>query len=302
MAQRALITGASGFIGRHCLPALARSGYEIHAVSSRDAMPQSANCEWHRADFLNHSEVNRIIDAVRPSHLVHFAWYAVPGKYPSAPENLRWCSATIQLLEAFAKAGGQRAVFAGSCFEYDSSYGYCIENRTPSNPDTFYGACKNATRQVVEGFCRQFSLSAAWARIFYLYGPHESAARLVPSVARVLLKGESARCSHGRQIRDFLYVEDVASAFVALLDSDVCGTVNIGSGKPISLRHLIGVLAETIGAPEMVEFGALPPRPGDPPVLLPNVQRLQEEVGWQPRLTLEEGLQRTVSWWREHSS
>lgn len=97
-------------------------------------------------------------------------------------------------------------------------------------------------------------MSAAWGRIFHLFGPHEPPGRLVPAVVMALLKGEPARCTHGRQIRDFLHVEDVAAAFVALLTSDVRGTVNIGSGEPISLRHLVTRLAATVGAPQMVEL------------------------------------------------
>jgi nucleoside-diphosphate-sugar epimerase len=298
MKKRALVTGASGFIGRHCLALLAAAGYEVHAVTSRGEIPKATRFEWHRADLLQPSDIDRAIEVVKPSHLLHFAWYAVPGEYPSSHENLRWCAATIQLLAAFANAGGSRAVFAGSCFEYDFGYGYCVEDRTPSHPDTFYGVCKNAAREVVAGFCRQFGLSAAWGRIFHLFGPHEPPGRLVPAVVAALLKSKPARCTHGRQIRDFLYVEDVAAAFVALLTSDICGTVNIGSGEPISLRHLVTSLAAIIGAPQMIEFGALPPRPDDPPLLIPDVRRLREEVGWHPRLTLEDGLQHTVSWWR----
>jgi nucleoside-diphosphate-sugar epimerase len=300
MSRRVLVTGATGFIGRQSLPLLAAAGYEVHAVTSRDVRPERTNCEWHRADLLRPSDINRVIDVVQPSHLLHFAWYAVPGKYLSSRENLRWCSATIQLLAAFAQAGGHRAVLAGSCFEYDFSYGYCVEDLTPANPDSFYGVCKNAAREVMVGFRRHFGLSAAWGRIFYLFGPNEPAGRLVSAVMTSLLKGEPARCTHGRQIRDFLYVEEVAAAFVALLTSELCGTVNIGSGEPISLRHLVNGLAAAMGTPQLVEFGALPPRQDDPPLLVADVRKLRERVGWHPRLTLEDGLQRTVEWWREH--
>jgi nucleoside-diphosphate-sugar epimerase len=299
--RRALVTGASGFIGRHSLARLAAAGYDVHAVTSRGVISEAASCKWHEADLLKTSDIEQVIESVKPSHLLSFAWYAVPGKYPSSHENLRWTAATIQLLAAFAKAGGTRAVFAGSSFEYDFSYGYCVEDRTPSNPNTFYGVCKNAAREVVTGFSRQFGLSAAWGRIFHQFGPHEPAGRLVPAVIASLLKGEPARCTHGRQIRDFLYVEDVAAAFVALLNSDICGAVNIGSGEPISLRHLITSLAEIIGTPLMVEFGALPPPPGDPPFLIPDVSRLREEVGWYPQFKLENGLERTVEWWRSQT-
>jgi nucleoside-diphosphate-sugar epimerase len=302
MKRCVLVTGASGFIGRHCLGLLAAAGYEAHAVTSRGSMPESTTCEWHRGDLLQSNDIIRVIELVKPSHLLHFAWYAVPGQYPSSPENLRWCAATMRLLAAFTDAGGSRAVFAGSCFEYDFGYGYCVEDRTPSNPSTFYGVCKNAAREVVAGFGRQFGLSAAWGRIFHLYGPHETPGRLVPTVIAALLQGERARCTDGRQIRDFLCVEDVAAAFVALLTSDVCGTVNIGSGEPISLQQLVTSLATIMGARQMVEFGTFPPRPGDPLLLIPDIRRLREEVGWHHGLTLDDGLQRTVAWWREHAA
>ena len=299
MNKRVLITGATGFIGRHALVPLAAAGYEIHAVTSGDPAPRPAHGEWHRADLLQAGAVERLIAEVKPTHLLHFAWYAVPGRYPTSPENLRWCNATTRLLAAFAESGGRRAVFAGSCFEYDFSYGYCTEDLTPSRPGTFYGVCKNATREIVAGFARQFGLSAAWGRIFHLFGPYEAESRLVPSVIRSLLQGEVARCSHGRQIRDFLHVQDTADAFVALLESEVQGTVNIGSGEPIALRQLIETGAALLGRPDLVRLGALAPRPDDPPLLLSNVRKLREEVGWQARFSLEEGLRQTIAWWRE---
>jgi nucleoside-diphosphate-sugar epimerase len=85
---------------------------------------------------------------------------------------------------------------------------------------------------------------------------------------------------------------------VALLASEVRGVVNIGSGEPVALRHLIELAAAIIGRPDLVDLGAMPPRSDDPPLLIPNVRRLREEVGWQPRFSLDEGLRDTIAWWR----
>lgn len=298
MNERVLITGATGFIGRHALTPLRVAGYEIHAVTSRDPGPRAADTEWHRTDLMDADALARLVVAVKATHLLHFAWYAVPGRYPTAPENLAWCNATNRLLAVFAEAGGRRAVFAGSCFEYDFDYGYCTEELTPARPGTFYGVCKNATREIIAGFARQFGLSTAWGRIFHLYGPYEAENRLVPAVVRPLLRGEVARCGQGRQIRDFLHVQDIGEAFVALLASEVRGTVNIGSGEPVALRRLIELAAAIIGRPDLVNLGAMPPRPDDPPLLIPNVRRLREEVGWRARFSLDEGLRDTIAWWR----
>ena len=299
MSKRVLLTGASGFIGRHCLAPLCAAGYEVHAVSSRERSTERPEAQWHRADLLDKSQLDELVTRIKPTHLLHFAWYAVPGKYPSSPENLRWCQCTLELLHSFADNGGKRAVFAGTCFEYDSRYGFCNEELTPSRPSTFYGVCKNSTREVVAGFSRQFGISSAWGRIFYLFGPHESEARLVPATILALLRGQNVPCSHGRQVRDFLHVEDTASAFVSLLQSEVEGTVNIASGEPITIRSLLEQIAGLLNSQNRVKFGAIAAAPNDPPLLVADTRRLREEVGWQPKSRLQEGLKGTINWWRK---
>jgi nucleoside-diphosphate-sugar epimerase len=299
MSKRVLLTGASGFIGRHCLAPLCAAGYEVHAVSSRERSTERPEAKWHRADLLDKAQLDQLITRIKPTHLLHFAWYAIPGKYPTSSENLRWCQSTLELLRSFADNGGKRAVFAGTCFEYDSGYGFCNEELTPSRPSTFYGVCKNGTREVAAGFSRQFGITSAWGRIFYLYGPHEPKVRMVPAVVLALLRGENAPCSHGRQVRDFLHVEDTASAFVSLLQSEVEGTVNIASGEPITIRSLVEHIAALLNSRDRVEFGAIAAAPNDPPFLVADTRRLREEVGWQPRITLEDGLEDTINWWRK---
>jgi len=299
MSKRVLLTGASGFIGRHCLAPLCAAGYEVHAVSSRERSTERPEAKWHRANLLDKTQLDQLITRIKPTHLLHFAWYAIPGKYPTSSENLRWCQSTLELLRSFADNGGKRAVFAGTCFEYDSSYGFCNEELTPSRPSTFYGVCKNGTREVVAGFSRQFGISSAWGRIFYLYGPHEPKVRMVPAVVLALLRGQNAPCSHGRQVRDFLHVEDTASAFVSLLQSEVEGTVNIASGEPITIRSLVEHIAALLNSRDRVKFGAIPAGLNDPPFLVADTRRLREETGWQPKITLEEGLEDTIKWWRK---
>ena len=299
MSKRVLLTGASGFIGRHCLAPLRAAGYEVHAVSSQERSTEYLGVKWHRADLLDKAQTDQLVSEIKPTHLLHFAWYAIPGKYPTSSENLRWCQSTLELLRSFADHGGKRAVFAGTCFEYDFRYGFCNEELTPSSPSTFYGVCKNGTREIVAGFSRQFGISSAWGRIFYLYGPHEPEGRLVPAVILSLLRGQNARCSHGRQVRDFLHVKDTATAFVSLLQSEVEGTVNIASGEPITIRSLAEHIADLLNSRARIEFGAIPTAPNDPPILVADTRRLREEAGWQAKISLEEGLQGTINWWRD---
>jgi nucleoside-diphosphate-sugar epimerase len=285
--KRVLVTGATGFIGRHTLPLLAERGYEAHAVGSKDA------------DLLDPSAVESLVAEIQPSHLLHFAWYAVPGKFWTAPENAAWVEASIRLLRCFADQGGERAVMSGSCAEYDwTGSGRLSERETPLRPATYYGACKHALATIGDGLAAERGFGFSWGRIFFAYGPHEQPGRLVSQVAEALVKGEPAPTSEGTQRRDFLHARDVAGAFVALLDSDVTGAVNIGSGAAVPVREVVSQIAAAAGRPELVRWGEVPSRPGDPPLIEADMGRLRGEVGWEPSLTLEEGIRETVEWWK----
>lgn len=301
--KRVLLTGATGFVGRHCLPALLSRGFEVHAVSSQSEPEGNAGVHWHKADLLKPTEVWELARRVEATHLLHLAWYAVPGKFWTSTENVRWVQASLELMQAFHHAGGSRLVMTGSCAEYDWSYeGYFDETRTPLVPRSLYGVSKHALRMVVESYCRGQGVSAAWGRIFFLYGVHEPEGKLVASVIRSLLRGEPARCSHGRQVRDFLYVEDVASALVALLDSDVTGAVNIASGEPVTLSSIIQGIAERLGRPDLVRLGAIDAPPNEPPLIVGSNARLEREVGFKPRYNLQQGIDASIDWWRGQMS
>lgn len=298
--NKLLITGASGFIGRNCLPLLNDWEGEIHAVSLSSAQRSVPHVRWHLANVCEASQIEQLMEDVKPTHLLHLAWYAAHGKFWSAPENLSWVEASLHLLKQFAKYNGRRAVIAGTCAEYDWNHRYCTEYSTPLAPSTLYGACKHGLQTISQAFCQQVGIELAWGRIFHLYGPGEHPNRLIPSVIRSLLSNQPALCSHGRQIRDYMHVEDVADAFITLLKSDVTGAVNIASGMPIALKSLVYLIADQLGRRGLVHLGALNAPANDPELLLASVDRLHKEAGWQPKIHLEEGIGSTIAWWKNH--
>jgi nucleoside-diphosphate-sugar epimerase len=295
--KRVLVTGATGCIGRHACAHLLARGWEVHGVSSKPTS-FSPDVQMHVADLLQPGAAEALTRRVQASHLLHLAWYIAPGKWAAAPQNFLWVEASLGLVRAFHAAGGTRVVTSGSCLEYDWRYGYCTERLTPLQPHTFYGVCKSALSQVVDGYAHVAGLSSAWGRIFFLYGPWEHPERLVASVARSLVTGQPAKTSHGRQIRDYLFADDIADALVTLLESDVRGPINIGSGEAVTLRQIVERLGTLAGRADLLEIGAIPPAPTDAPLVVADVTRLQGELGWRPSTSLDEGLRATLAWWR----
>jgi nucleoside-diphosphate-sugar epimerase len=294
--RRVLVTGGSGFIGLPAVGQLADLGLEVHAVARHP--PNTASVVWHAVDLLEPRAADEIVRRVKPSHLLHLAWTTIPGEYWTTLENLSWLAASASLLRAFAEVKGERAVFAGTCAEYEWGSDLLVESKTPLRPATLYGSCKHALRQTAESVAAQASLSVAWGRVFFLYGPREHPARLVSSVARGVLAGEVVDTTHGRQVRDFLHVTDVASAFVALLASDVTGAVNVASGEGVELRVVTAEIERLAGVNGLVRRGRRPIPPSEPDMLVGDATRLRDEVGFRRRFDLETGLADTVAWWR----
>lgn len=285
--KRILVTGGSGFVGRHVVPALEKSGFEVVAPSSTDM------------DVLNKISVSKTVRDVSPTHILHLAWIATPGVYQESLENASWKEASGHLFREAVKSGVKRIVTAGSCFEYSWPDTPCLENATPTDhATTFYGRSKDECRKDLMMLSHDKGFSAAWGRIFFMYGPGEPEKKLIANVIMTLLKGETANCTHGRQIRDFSYVKDVAAAFAALCDSDVHGAVNVASGEAITLENLIMTTARIIGAENRVALGAREAPPNEAPVITADVAKLLS-TGWKRTYTHEQGLAETIAWWKE---
>jgi nucleoside-diphosphate-sugar epimerase len=294
---RVLVTGASGYVARQTLEPLARLGFEVHGVARRPLAEPA--CRWHALDLFDAAAVAAAIDTIRPSHLLHLAWTTEHGKFWSDPANETWRAATLELVERFIAAGGRHCVIAGSCAEYDwGGTAPLSEARTPLAPATPYGQAKLATFRAVQAKAAAAGLSHAHARLFFSYGPHEQPQRLVPVIIRALLKGEPARLTAGTQRRDFLDVRDLGRCLALLLASEVAGAVNVASGEGVAVAHIAALLGDIIGRPDLVQLGALPLPPAEPPAIVADIGRLRREVSAAPEIAIERGLADAVAWWR----
>ncbi len=295
-----LLTGATGFVGRRVLARLAADGVPVVATASPGATPgPAAGVEWRQADLTDPAACVALVEGLRPARWLHLAWIATPGKFWSSPDNLRWLAAGALMAEAFFRSGGRYALGVGTCAEYGGAdRASCIEDVTPVAADTVYGRAKVAMGAALAAAAQAHGGRAGWARVFFPYGPGEPPGRLVPSVIQAVLAGAPVETSHGRQVRDFIHVADVAEALLRLLAAEAEGAVNVGSGRDTSLRQVIETITEIAGGAELIRFGAREAPAHEPPALVASVDRLQAATGWRPQWALRDGLEDAIADWR----
>lgn len=300
LLKKILVTGGRGLIGKHCLPMLLARGFEVHVVST--AKQSTADeIHWHQADLLDVRQARAVVRKIKPSHILHLAWCTEHGKFWYSPENLNWMATSLALIHEFTDIGGERFVGAGTCAEYDWSNDMCAEGSTPCSPGTLYGISKYSTYLMLEAWARRTSSSIAWGRLFFLYGPGEQSSRFVPSIVQSIMQGKQALCSNGDKVRDFIYASDAAAGFIALLESEVEGSVNIASGKGVRLKDIAYTISDQLGRRDLISFGGGSGGQNNPDFLVADTRRLHEEVGFTSRYELEEGISLTIDFLRSQA-
>jgi nucleoside-diphosphate-sugar epimerase len=290
-----LVTGATGFVGSHVLAALSAAGHDCIATHRRAEPPAALpGVRWVRCDLLDTEAIDRLCCDSRADQLLHMGWRAIHSGVNDAMDNLDWLAASVRLARAFFESGGTHVLVTGSCFEYDPRSGRCIEGTTSLDSLLLYGECKNALRHMVNGIARLHAADVTWARIFFTYGPDEHPTRFVRSLVRSMLLGEPAAMSHGRQIRDFVYVRDVAQAIETMLRQRPAGEYNVASGQPVTLARIAEEVARQIGRPDLLQVGARKALAWEPPVFLGSVARTEQVCGWRATTTLADGLAETI--------
>lgn len=295
---RVLITGASGFLGSAIMTQAAqRPDWEVYAVTSgRRPVTFPPSVHPVATDLRDPEQCCALIERLRPEKMIHLAWNLESRNFLNTEDNLIWLEIGLRLLWSFIANGGQRFLFSGSSAEYGYALPVCRETQTGA-PSDLYGTCKMAFTSVAQKLCENHGVSYVTARYFSVYGPGEThLLHIIPIAIDALLSGKDFTCKAPNNVWDYVYIDDAAKTTVQLLDSDVRGVVNIGSGHPAKMREVFDTLGDVLGCPERI-FYENEDRPGL--TLAADTARLKELFPDETVTDLQTGLTNTIAWWKE---
>ncbi len=284
--MKILITGLSGFIGSHVETCL--GGHEILAFTrSTTGANESSSVHWENINLDDREAVNRSVSRFAPDACLHLAWSGLPDY---SPENTRRnVLSSLTLIDALHSSNTKKIVLAGSCWEYGNVRGLIRESQPVVAPTSFAiakTAIFNNARRVFSG--KEFVVVNA--RIFFSYGPGQRLTSLIPATYSALMKGQEPQVKTPNWCNDMVYVDDVATA-LARLTTEKCrtGIYNVGSGISVSVGSIVNRISKECGKSEMfLEHSGTDGYWAD-------ISKIQNEIGWKPRVKFTDGLARTIA-------
>jgi len=297
--ETVLVTGASGFIGTNLCARLAANRAEVHAVSRAPRPHVPPGVRTWQSDLAESGDVKRIFQEVKPTLVFHLAGHvqgsrALDQVEPALIGNLL---TAVHMLTAAVESGCERILLTGSQDEPDPGEA-CATEFVPPSP---YAAAKLASSSYTRMFHALYECPVSVARIFMGYGPAQrDLAKLVPYVILSLLRGQAPRVGTGARPMDWIYADDIVDGLLltAKAPGAVGRTVHLGTGRLHTARQAVESIVRLMGSPASPEFGAVPDRRAEK-ARHANVEETQATLGWQPAVALDEGLERTIAWYRE---
>jgi nucleoside-diphosphate-sugar epimerase len=296
--KRTLVSGATGFIGQHLVRRLVGAGAQVwagvfagEAVERVNALPQEAM--GIPLDVRDADAVRRAIEASSPSVVFHLAAIGVTDPNGDPHDALAVnVGGTLHLLDALSRAGCDRAVLVGTCYEYGSR-----EAREALDPFNFYAASKVAAWAFARAYWHVVQLPVVVARPFQVYGPGQARETLIPSAIRAALTGADFPMTPGEQRRDFILVDDVVTGLLASATAPGAEgqSLDLGTGRGTPVRQVVETIWDLTDAQGRVLPGALPYRPGAPMTLAADAEHTERLIGWRARTPLRAGLQTTIT-------
>jgi UDP-glucose 4-epimerase len=300
--ETVLVTGGAGFIGSALCRALVTRGSRVFAYDSlrfgqRDLLPADPRCVLVEGDVRDAGALRRVLRDTAPQAVCHLAAiHFIPycNAHPDEAMDIN-VNGTRQVLEACREVRPERLLFASTAAVYPAEDGPFTEEHAPG-PIDIYGTSKLEGEALVRRFATETTIPTVIARLFNAFGPRDTNPHLIPDVLAQLVDGDTVRLGNLEPIRDYVYLEDLAAALVALLDarSEGCAVFNVGSGQGRSVREVLAAFEAAIGRPLRVVQEPARVRNVERPRLVADTGKLRE-TGWQPRVGFQEGIRRLTA-------
>ncbi len=293
--MKILVTGATGFIGSAFAKLALSQGHEIGGMMLPTEIPPAHVPASDRMHWIKGTLADlpwREIEAFKPDACVHFAWIATPGVYLESPENEKHLEWSLNLARRLKGIGLRQFIGVGTCIEYKITNAPLNEDTTPVDPTTLYSRCKNALRETLEAEARKDGTHFCWGRVFYPYGVGEHPARLCSSLIQKLRRGEKLVLRTPHSTKDYIYIDDLASAILLTAEKQFQGTINWGTGVGLSVRQIADAVAAMLGRPELVAEVS-PPEIDPLGHVVADNARLKT-LGWRQQFGLAEGLHNLI--------
>lgn len=302
------MTGASGFIGSHLIRRLVAEGAEVHALTPTVSsvypgrlLDLRDQILLHEANLTDRGAMEELARQTRPSVIFHLAAYTHVGKsWQRVDECVQTnVQGTVNLLKALEKVGYDRFINTGTSEIY-GNIDVPFREDALVNPRSPYAVSKYSA----ERFCRMFHEALGWpivlVRPFNAYGPAQTPDRVIPETIVRGLRRQKFKMTSGRQTREFNFVEDLVEGFVALATTPgIEGELfNLGCGEGVAILDVVTLTLELMGNPIGPDVGALPDRPNEIWRMHCDPTRARERLGWAPKHSLREGLEKTIQWYR----
>lgn len=304
------LTGATGFIGSHLLKRLVKEGCNLH-ISIRKNSSLWRIEEFknkfvsHKINLTDFEAVRLLIKQIKPDIIFHLAAYGVDYRQQDIHQALDAnINASVGLFEAFLENKVPRFIHTGSCFEYGQKK-KPISELDLLDPTSVYGATKASSVHLLSSMAKGMqSGKLVILRPFGVFGEYEGLHRFVPQVIDKLKCGHVVQMTLGEQIRDYIYIDDLIDAYILAavvpLENKM-EIINIGSGKGIAMKDLALMISKQIDVSnDLLQFGAVPYRPDEMMYLVANIDKAKSLLGWEPKVTIEKGLEHTINWYSQN--
>ncbi len=312
--KRALVTGASGFVGANLVRRLISDGYETHAVCRNQSdkwrlQTLQGQFRLHELSLTEAEQLQACMKTCQPDWIFHLAAHGAYSWQNSSPEIIASnVTATVNVLQCAEQVGVKAFVAAGS----SSEYGFKSEAAKETDwldPNSEYSVMKACATHLCRLYAARKALNIAVLRLYSVYGPYEDERRFIPTLIAHGLKNQLPPLVAPDIARDLVYVDDVVDAFImaaqALDESTSRPTIepgsvfNVGLGKQFTIKEVVELASEIMNIKELPAWGTMTNRQWDTQIWLANNDKITRELGWSPKFDLRKGLSQTIEWNKE---